>query len=293
MSARRAAPRLIATRLVATVAALVLAGAACTSKQPATVATTLPPTRPAPDVTGKPVTSTTNLTPVEQRSQPWWKPVTTAGGQGATTTPTFTIEPNALQWRVVWHCQSAPFSILGTNEAGEPLKRPLVDTATCPPDGGKAFSSQTGRFSLKVAATGTWDAVVEEQVDIPLVEGPTAAMASPQANVVLRGAVYNIDKVGRGTVRIFQLPDGSRALRLEDFYVSINSDLEIRLSPLTTPKSTDEAAGAPYKTVAPLKATVGSMNYPVPPDIDLTQYHSVVIWCELTHNAYAGASLAG
>jgi hypothetical protein len=44
----------------------------------------------------------------------------------------------------------------------------------------------------------------------------------------------------------------------EDFFVSINSDLELRLSERPNPKSTDDAVNSPWKLVAPLKATVGA-----------------------------------
>ena len=80
-------------------------------------------------------------------------------------------------------------------------------------------------------------------------------------------------------------------IRLEDFFVSINSDLEIRLSEVPDPKTTDQAVSAPFKVVAPLKATVGNMNYEVPKDIDVSKYKSIVIWCEITRNAYAAATI--
>ena len=43
--------------------------------------------------------------------------------------------------------------------------------------------------------------------------------------------------------------------------------------------------------IAPLKATVWSMNYEVPRDIDISKYQSIVIWCEITGNAYPAASI--
>jgi len=67
--------------------------------------------------------------------------------------------------------------------------------------------------------------------------------------------------------------------------------LELRLSELASPRTTEEAAKAPFKVVAPLKATVGTMNYEVPKDIDVSKYSSIVIWCEITRNAYAAASI--
>ena len=243
--------------------------------------------RPAPELT-TPSPAGAAARPPEQRSQPWWQPVITFKGDASTRTAAFTVDDAALQWRVSWHCTNGSFDITGSSESGAALRRPLAHGASCPQDG-KGFSSKTGRFVLQVTASGPWQAVIEQQVDAPLVEPPLPGMAG--AKILDRGTVYDVDKKGKGTVVVYQLGDGSRVLRLEDFYVSINSDLEIRLSPLPAPKTTVEAVSAPFKPLAPLKATVGSMNYPIPPEIDITKFHSIVIWCELTHNAYAAAGL--
>ncbi|MCA1707588.1 MAG: DM13 domain-containing protein [Actinobacteria bacterium] len=52
------------------------------------------------------------------------------------------------------------------------------------------------------------------------------------------------------------------------------------------------AASAPHHRLAFLKATAGSMNYEIPADVDVARYRSIVIWCDLTSNAYAAATLA-
>jgi hypothetical protein len=33
------------------------------------------------------------------------------------------------------------------------------------------------------------------------------------------------------------------------------------------------------------------MNYEIPKDVDVSKYQSIVIWCEITRNAYAAASI--
>jgi hypothetical protein len=111
------------------------------------------------------------------------------------------------------------------------------------------------------------------------------------AKVLASGPFYNIDRTGKGMAKIYEMPDGTRVLRLDNFYVTINSDLELRLSELPAPHSTEESVQAPFKGLGVLKATTGSMNYPLPRDVDVSRYHSIVVWCELTHNAYAGAAL--
>jgi hypothetical protein len=226
--------------------------------------------------------------PGTRKSQPYWAPVATLDGTGNGTTTSFTVDPAAIQWRVSWHCEAAPFSMVSVNAQGQESRRKLGDALSCPSDG-QGFSAERGALTLKVTTAGAWRAVVEQQIDTPLVEPAPAELAS--AKVLGTAQMYDVDRDGEGTAKIYELPSGSRLIRLEDFFVSINSDLELRLYELTTPKTTDEIANAPFKVVAPLKATVGNMNYEVPADIDVSQYKSIVIWCEITRNAYAAASI--
>ena len=287
-----------AKRTAALVIVLVMAGSAAYSANTfrlrdrfAPPATKLGDRRPAAavaDATG--ATPTTSPRAADSRSQPWWQPVATHAGTGATTTPEFSIVDHALQWRTVWKCEGGPFKVVPVRASGDPLRRPLVEVDTCPEEDGIGYSVRSGRFSLDVAATGPWEVKVEQQVDVPLVEDLLPEMKAPDATVEATYEVYNIDRVGRGVIKLYRLGDGRRVLRLEDFFVSINSDLEIRLSELTRPRSTDEIAKAPVRNIVPLKATTGSMNYPLPPEVDLERFRSIVIWCELTHNAYAAAA---
>jgi len=181
------------------------------------------------------------------------------------------------------------FAARAQHPSGKKLPRALVPATACPKQGA-GFSVKTGRFALAIDASGPW-AVKVGQVDVPLVEPPLPEMSSPEAKAVRSGELYNIDRVGRGTVKITRLPNGVMAIRLEEFFVSQNSDLELRLSELAEPKTTPEIAAAPAANLELLKATTGSMNYLIPPEVSIGRYRSLVIWCELTHNAYAAASL--
>ncbi len=218
------------------------------------------------------------------RSQPWWQRVTTLEGTGSQSTPPFSIGADALQWRVESTCQTGR---LLARTPGAP--RPVLDTA-CPasPTG---YSTRTGSVRLDVTADGPWQMRVDQQVDVPLVEPPLPAMTAPGAVEVASGEVYRVDQVGMGTATFYRLPDGSYALRLEDFFVTPNTDLELQLSTLPAPKTTEEVTDARSGTIASLDVTAGSMNFPVPREIDPTAFRSLVIWCELTRNAYAAVSL--
>ncbi len=219
------------------------------------------------------------------RSQPWWQAVDTLEGVGSATTAAVPIDEGAIQWRVRWTCDSGQLTV---RVPGRP--KPLVDGACPGPD--IAYTTRPGKTALRVEAEGSWRLEVEQQVDVPLVEPPLPAMTAPGTRPVATGSFYRIDQTGDGTVTIYRLADGNFALRLDDFYVTPNVDLEIRFSSLDAPRTTAEYMGAPVSPkIAPLDVTTGAMNFAVPPGVDPTAYRSVVIWCPLIDSAYAAATL--
>ena len=227
-----------------------------------------------------------------RRSQPYWRTVKRFSGAGPLTTPTFAIDPRALQWRVAWRCERGRFRVQPQRPSGADQGHPLADADACPRED-EGLSVARGQFKLAVQAEGPWEAKVEQQVDVPLVEPPAPEMTSPKASMVAAGRFYDIDEDGVGTVKIYRARDGSVSLRLDDFYVTPNVDLEIRFSELERPRTTEDVVRARFRDVVFLKATAGSMNYRIPPGALSRRVRSVVIWCEITHNAYAAASLRG
>jgi hypothetical protein len=217
------------------------------------------------------------------RSQPWWQEVETLRGSGPLRTAPLNIGADAIQWRMRWRCATGRFRV---TSVGSP---PLVDSA-CP-------ASQTTeaptkpRVALNVAADGPWTMTVERQTDVPLVEPPLPAMTAAGTRTLARGRFYGIDQVGRGRVTIYRLANGRHALRLDNFYVTPNIDLDIRLSPLREPRTTRQYRSAPSVRVQWLDVTTGSMNFLVPRNVDPRRYRSVVIWCQNIISAYAAATL--
>ncbi len=217
------------------------------------------------------------------RSAPWWQAVDTMKGAGSATRRV-AIDDGALQWRVQWKCESGRLVVEAP--AG---REPVVD-ASCP-GSDIGYSTHTGKFELDIDADGPWQLAVEQQIDVPLVEPPLPAMEVGDAAAVATGSFYDIDQRGRGRVVIYRLPGGNHVLRLEGFFVTPNVDLQVRLSPLAAPQTTEEYLSASSEMVARLDATAGSMNFTVPADIDPTTFKSVVIWCPPVDSAYAAASL--
>lgn len=218
------------------------------------------------------------------RSQPWWQTVGRLQGVGAKSVPGVRVSGDAIQWRVKWSCRRGRFVLRSPDGA-----KPLID-AGCAGDTTTLLSGKIEK-GLQIEADGPWTARIEQQVDVPLVEPPIPAMSAPDTRTAASGGFYRIDQVGKGRVTIYRLAGARYALRLRDFYVSPNVDLQIRLSPLRAPHSTREYLDAPAKLVAPLDITAGSMNFVLPAGIDPSRYRSVVIWCPLITSAYAAATL--
>lgn len=70
-----------------------------------------------------------------------------------------------------------------------------------------------------------------------------------------------------------------RVLRFEDFEVSLGPDLRVYLSIAESPRSAAEMLGSGSAIeVGLLKGNIGAQNYILEPEIDITQYASVVIF---------------
>jgi hypothetical protein len=139
-------------------------------------------------------------------------------------------------------------------------------------------------------------AMAEAMVEAAL--SPDAAADEPMPAMPAEPVVYaagqfvGLDAIhqGSGSATIYTLEDGRRVLRFEDFRVTNGPDLHVLLS--TTGAPTDSASlGEDYLDLGQLKGNVGSQNYDIGAEIDLSQYRSVVIYCLPFHVVFSTATL--
>jgi hypothetical protein len=83
---------------------------------------------------------------------------------------------------------------------------------------------------------------------------------------------------GSGSATIYELEDGSRVLRFENFDVTNGPDLHVYLVPAGN--AGDEVSIDGYVDLGELKGNIGDQNYEIPPEVDIPEFKSVVIWCE-------------
>lgn len=224
--------------------------------------------------------------PAGGKAAPRWETIVTLSGQGADRPAAFTVLPDAIQWRARWSCETGMLRV--TTDPAPRRPGPLIE-GTCPQTG-DGFAISTGPIRLAIEASGPWKLVVDQQLDTPLAEAPPPGLTS--ARVLSEGNFYSVEKEGRGRARLYQLPDGARALRFEGFEVSTNTDLFVWLIDAAKPSTTVQVLAANRWVLGNLKSTVGEQNYVIPPDVPVERVRSIVIWCEPVRVAYAAAALS-
>ena len=119
-------------------------------------------------------------------------------------------------------------------------------------------------------------------------------MPADEPVVVARGQFRDADAVhqGSGDALIFALPDGRHLVRFEDFRTTNGPDLVVYLAKHPDPASADDVTDGGHLSLGKLKGNVGNQNYFLPDDVNVGDYGSVVIWCELFGVLFSPAPLA-
>lgn len=136
------------------------------------------------------------------------------------------------------------------------------------------------------------EAEMEEAADAPDVETTDEMMPEDSGPAALSaGEFEDFDSfhMGSGTATIYQLEDGAHVLRLEDFEVTNGPDLHVLLVPSSDPGDREAIEG--YVDLGSLKGNVGDQNYDIPADVDISEFGSVVIYCQPFHVIFSVATL--
>ena len=137
---------------------------------------------------------------------------------------------------------------------------------------------------------------VETIATVTVVPDPPMEEEMPEADtqsewvLVSKGQFQGADEVhqGSGTASIFQQM-GQRVLRFEEFEVTDGPDLHIMLVENIAATSHDELGN--YVDLGSLKGNIGDQDYEIAPDLDLTQYEGVMIYCVPFEVVFAVAPL--
>ena len=118
---------------------------------------------------------------------------------------------------------------------------------------------------------------------------PTKAPREPK--LLRAGDFHPVTHEGTGTASIYELPDGKRVLRLENFEVLNGPDLYVWLSAAPDADNARTILNNQYFELSRLKGNQGNQNYELPADLDVSAFNSVTIWCRRFSVNFATAPL--
>jgi len=146
----------------------------------------------------------------------------------------------------------------------------------------EATAEPTEEAAAEPAAEPTEEPAPEPQ--------PTEVPTTPQ--ILASGNIYPLDYEGEGQAALYRQPDGSHLLRLENLNVENGPDLRVYLvgiDPVPISVGSDAIAG--YADLGALKGNVGNQNYEIPNNIEVSQFKSLVIWCNAFSVPFVAAPL--
>ena len=97
---------------------------------------------------------------------------------------------------------------------------------------------------------------------------------------------------GSGQATIYSGPDGSFLLRLENLRVTNGPALHVYLSRHQDPDNPGQVKDQGFVDLGDLKGNRGNQNYPIPSDVAIADYNSVVIYCKPFEVVFSVASLS-
>ena len=116
---------------------------------------------------------------------------------------------------------------------------------------------------------------------------PTAAFAGDMAEKPFVKKRYSIG--GSAVVETFE--DNTKLVFSEDFKTKNGPDLKVYLSKIPLSELSEKDVDGNAVRLSVLKSHKGSQSYVIPPNIDISDYQSVVIQCEAYSVLWGGFDL--
>lgn len=147
-----------------------------------------------------------------------------------------------------------------------------------------SVSTETSSTPTTTSATTPADGLTPPTTNVPT----TTVPAGP---VVLATGSFGSLNSYSVTGGVVVLTDGSSTfVRFEDLASDNGPDLFVYLSPAPADGSGNFETGS--VSLGELKGNVGSQNYEVPAGVSLSDFRSVVIWCDRFSTAFGAAELS-
>jgi hypothetical protein len=210
--------------------------------------------------------------PRSRRRPRWLLPLLAVGAAGLVVVLVW-FQPQALLFDTVVD-EDFPAAAPAAQGSDEPAEQDQTDATDA-----DATDAEAGDEEAEAEdAAPPSDATVEAE--------PTGPVALASGSFSSRNR-YTVT----GTATVFELEDGTRTLRLEDFESTNGPDLFVYLT-VADEADSDPALGGEFVDLGVLRGNIGNQNYAVPEDVDLDRFDTVVIWCRRFSSSFGAADLA-
>ena len=143
-------------------------------------------------------------------------------------------------------------------------------------------------FAVATYLFQPWALFTDVEVDEAIPTGAPAGSGSAEQSgtptssgpkTLANGTFISLDHPTAGDVKIIETATGDRFVRFENFATDNGPDVKVWI---TDTSATDAAAAkdGTWVDLGAIKGNLGNQNYPLPADLDLDDYTSVVLWCD-------------
>jgi hypothetical protein len=156
-------------------------------------------------------------------------------------------------------------------------------------EAGPVFDSGAADVEASAPVT-TAEAPISAPVTTP--EAPVATEApAPQIVTLSQGSFVPRGRYsGSGTALVLNDGSAQRFLRFENFSTDNGPDLNVYLT--TSDANADSGMfDDEFIDLGNLKGNIGDQNYEIPPEVDLSRFDTVVVWCVRFSTPFTAADL--
>jgi hypothetical protein len=129
-------------------------------------------------------------------------------------------------------------------------------------------------------------------IDRRVQEELPAAKGGASLQSVASGSFHSVIHPTQGTATIYQIGDGSRVLRFTNFKTTNGPNVHVYMVAADDAKDNASVWRAGFIDLGPIKGNVGDQNYRFGPEVDLSKYRAVSVWCKRFRLNFGTAPLA-
>lgn len=118
---------------------------------------------------------------------------------------------------------------------------------------------------------------------------PTEDGSLPKALAL--GSFHGVMHPTQGAATVYSLGDGNRILRFTSFSTSNGPNVHVYMLAASDAKDNASARHASFIDLGPIKGNIGDQNYTLGPDVDLSKYRTVLLWCKRFNVNFGAAPL--